>query len=75
MIPKINPAIPKPFESSLIIPIMPKIIAKLGSKKPPQSLRIIHKIQPTHIPSIPKTKDKIPKTLLIIFTNFYKFIL
>ena len=35
IIPRINPAIPKPFESSLMIPIIPKTIARPGKIKAP----------------------------------------
>jgi len=77
MIPRINPAIAIPFESSVMIPIIPKTIARPGKMYGPQEKKNT-KSQPTNSPSSPKINAKIPNTFPMFFTNllfinFFRF--
>ena len=61
MIPKINPAVAFPLESSLLIPIAPKIIASSG----------VIIIMGNIIPIIPKINANTPNVLPNCFTFIF----
>lgn len=62
MIPRTNPAIDIPDESSLFIPIAPQTIATIGKTNPKNERN-----HPQHNPIIPKIKLIIPKVFAIFF--------
>lgn len=79
MMPRTKPAILRPLDSSLLIPIFPKIIATTPKMFPINALRMIPinalRIRNTTNPIIPKVKPIAPKTFPIFFSPFVVLIL